>query len=501
MSKRATDALRDGVESGVTLAVVTRLCGVAYQAALELRYLEALALARDALAAAREVGGRAELSYALHVHGSLEGHLGRYDDGIARLHESLDLAVPGDDAERIGSTWHNLVEAYGFAGRPVEAVDHARRGLADLERLGLRRTYAALTSGQLTLALLALGRWSDADDVSRSVLAEDVDAYFALPVKFGRLHLLVRQGRVAATEALLADLGATFGAYDYTAAVCAAWEAELALWQREWPRARAALARADDITAATDEIMLELRLTVLAMRLAADEYQWTRTSAVPHDRHDVRAGADARLLRAEAFLQRIEDVVDCRSEPFHHTLLLARAERSRLDDPQPAEPWSAIAAGAGHDVYLAAYARWRQAEVLLGRDARLGRTTAAALLGEAAAAAVELGAEPLATEVTDLARRARIPLSTSAVDRDGDGESVDELAARGLTPREMEVLRLLGEGRSNREIGEILFISAKTASVHVTHILQKLDVATRVQAAVAAHRLVQPPRDSPVLPP
>ena len=70
---------------------------------------------------------------------------------------------------------------------------------------------------------------------------------------------------------------------------------------------------------------------------------------------------------------------------------------------------------------------------------------------------------------------------------------MEELEARGLTSRELEVLRLLGEGRSNREIGEALFISAKTASVHVTHILQKLNVTTRVQAAVAAHRLTQPP--------
>ncbi len=152
-SKQATEALREGVESGVTLAVVTRLCGVAYQAALELRYLDALVLARDALAAARQTGGRAEMSYALHVLGSLEGHLGDFDNGLSRLHESLDLAVQGDDAERIGSTWHNLVEAYGFAGRAAEAVEHAQRGLTDLERLGLHRTYAALTTGQLTLGL------------------------------------------------------------------------------------------------------------------------------------------------------------------------------------------------------------------------------------------------------------------------------------------------------------------------------------------------------------
>ena len=283
-SQRATEALRDGVESGVTLAVVTRLCGVAYQAALELRYLETLALASDAVAAAREVGGRAEVSYALHVLGSVEGHLGRYDDGIARLHESLELAVEGDDKERIGSTWHNLVEAYVFAGRPAEAVGHAERGIADLERLGLRRTYAALTSGQRTLGLLDLGRWAEADAVSTAVLGGDVDPYFAIPVKFGRLHLLIRRGQFGEAESVLADLQGSFAAYDYTVGICAAWEAELAIWQRDWRRARAALDRAEQITASTDEIMLELRLAALAARLEADEYGWSRASTSPPDR-------------------------------------------------------------------------------------------------------------------------------------------------------------------------------------------------------------------------
>jgi DNA-binding NarL/FixJ family response regulator len=58
----------------------------------------------------------------------------------------------------------------------------------------------------------------------------------------------------------------------------------------------------------------------------------------------------------------------------------------------------------------------------------------------------------------------------------------------GLTDRELAVLRLLAEGRTNTEIGAALFISPKTASVHVTHILRKLDVATRVQAATVAER-------------
>jgi DNA-binding NarL/FixJ family response regulator len=59
----------------------------------------------------------------------------------------------------------------------------------------------------------------------------------------------------------------------------------------------------------------------------------------------------------------------------------------------------------------------------------------------------------------------------------------------GLTPRELEVLGLLVEGRSNRQIAEELFISGKTASVHVTRILAKLGVHSRRDAAVLARQL------------
>ena len=64
-----------------------------------------------------------------------------------------------------------------------------------------------------------------------------------------------------------------------------------------------------------------------------------------------------------------------------------------------------------------------------------------------------------------------------------------ELDHFGLTARELEVMRLVAEGRSNGEIAERLFISRKTASVHVSNILAKLGVTTRVQAATVALRM------------
>ena len=68
-------------------------------------------------------------------------------------------------------------------------------------------------------------------------------------------------------------------------------------------------------------------------------------------------------------------------------------------------------------------------------------------------------------------------------------EPAAERTTAGLSPREIEVLRLVADGMSNGEIGEALFISRKTAGVHVTHILDKLGVANRVEAAMAASRL------------
>jgi DNA-binding NarL/FixJ family response regulator len=58
----------------------------------------------------------------------------------------------------------------------------------------------------------------------------------------------------------------------------------------------------------------------------------------------------------------------------------------------------------------------------------------------------------------------------------------------GLTPRERQVLALLASGATNREIGTALLMAERTASVHVSRILAKLDVRSRTEAAAVAHR-------------
>jgi DNA-binding NarL/FixJ family response regulator len=132
--------------------------------------------------------------------------------------------------------------------------------------------------------------------------------------------------------------------------------------------------------------------------------------------------------------------------------------------------------------FQAAYARLRAAEAALADN---GHETARELLEAAATSAQRLSAQPLLAEIRWLARHARLQLSGEA-DATEEGSDLQRL---GLTDREVEVLRHLADGRSNRQIGERLFISTKTVSVHVSNILAKLGVASRGEAAATAHRL------------
>ena len=135
--------------------------------------------------------------------------------------------------------------------------------------------------------------------------------------------------------------------------------------------------------------------------------------------------------------------------------------------------------GPGY-VYETARTQWRLAEALV----EAGRREEAADGWRAAReTAARLRAAPLAAALDDLARRARLDAGHR---QEHAQRPPDRLAA--LTDREREVLRLLARGLSNREIGTELFITPKTASVHVSNILGKLGAASRTEAAAIAHR-------------
>jgi DNA-binding CsgD family transcriptional regulator len=107
------------------------------------------------------------------------------------------------------------------------------------------------------------------------------------------------------------------------------------------------------------------------------------------------------------------------------------------------------------------------------------RTEAKRVLANASAEAIAIGSTLLADRIGALSQRAGFVVAPPP----------DESPVAGLTPREIEVLQLVAEGRSNGEIGSALFISTKTASVHVSNILAKLGVSGRGEAAAVAHRV------------
>jgi DNA-binding CsgD family transcriptional regulator len=167
--------------------------------------------------------------------------------------------------------------------------------------------------------------------------------------------------------------------------------------------------------------------------------------------------------------------------------LMTEAEVLAADGKDPSSRWAEAVAAAEPLAYpaLLARARLRHAEAIITADAGEGRVRAGELLRQADSVARRLGAAPLAEEIQALAARARLALDTAA----GGAAPVPPGDALGLTGRERDVLRLVAAGRSNRQIAEELFISPKTASVHVSNILAKLGVSGRGEAAAMAHRL------------
>jgi DNA-binding CsgD family transcriptional regulator len=156
----------------------------------------------------------------------------------------------------------------------------------------------------------------------------------------------------------------------------------------------------------------------------------------------------------------------------------AEAQLARLaghDQPaiwsHTAKTWDEL--GQPHE---AAWARVWLADAILRSSG--SRDTAAAALRAALATAERLGAAPLTENAQELARRGRLTLT----------DATTNPVALDLTPRELDVLRLVAAGRTNREIGQQLFISGKTVSVHVTHLLRKLDANSRREATEIAKR-------------
>ncbi len=217
-----------------------------------------------------------------------------------------------------------------------------------------------------------------------------------------------------------------------------------------------------------------IRPAAVGIAALADQARLARAAGQPADEFIAEAVELAGIARQGLNSQR--RVAAAVGVDGRGWLARAEAELRRASDDNAPDNWRAVVETFGPGfVYESARSQWRLAEAL----AEAGdRDEAQRQWQLAAAAADKLGATRLRAAVADLGRRARLGSSSRAVA--GSPLSV-------LTSRELEVLRALTGGRSNKEIAAELFISGKTVSVHVSNILAKLGAASRTEAAAIAH--------------
>jgi DNA-binding CsgD family transcriptional regulator len=444
------------------------------------RHEESLPIAREALVLARRAdAGEAEVR-ALTVIGGDLAYLGHREDGLAYFEQALQLAEHIGDLIGLERAYTNFTDALTMLGRPGDSARLGQKGLAAMGRYGIEAT--VLVSNRIE-ALLAIGDWYEADRLSAEALRRLTSSppdlvVFRAAVEIGRGDFAGARNHLESGRAALRG--------DRMRWLLDVHIAELALWERRWTDADAAiregLPRAQERGAA----QVGVQLCAEGLRAHAE------LVALARARRD-REAADGWLDRAgeligiaRSFAAEIQAITPNAGA----WLALAEAEYDRARGVAQPDAWSEAAAlwDRLERPPLVAYCRWREAEALVGAGA--SRTEASAPLREAHAIAARIGAVPLVGELDLLAQRARLDLvSPEAAVSEGRREIEEAL---GVTPREAEVLALVARGYTNREIADELVISTKTASVHVSHILRKLGASNRLEAATIAHRLGAP---------
>lgn len=445
------------------------------------------ALAERAVAIAREVGATGVEQHARMTLGTLYSYLGKPEEGLALLADAVEKARPLGAPDVYCRGLNNLASVMLGLGRAAEAETLARQGLEAAGSTGLLANTGAILAGNLAEALIVLGR----PDEAAEVLAE-----WEGDLGFGPFHEFLDRLR-----------------------------GELALERADLTTAAAFLAKARTAGRAAPQPQHELPIVRLAMQIAAREGR-------PLDaRAELLAVLDARAARLAAVDDRLQDGGGCgwllpvlaegagieadarglpSADPGRPAVLrrigevrarleptvplhlgwarLLEGELARAEGADTPAHWAAAVevlrtVGPGYPLVLALY-RSAETAVAAGR-----REAAATLLREARELAAARGDRHLRREISRLAERAGLALDG----RPGEvrrATAVPEVGeALGLTPRERDVLRLLTLGRTNRGIAEELYISPKTASVHVSNILAKLEVGGRGEAAALAHRL------------
>jgi DNA-binding CsgD family transcriptional regulator/tetratricopeptide (TPR) repeat protein len=438
----------------------------------------------EALTVARAIGSAEEEADVLVTQGMIEEYedparaRSLYVAGRARAAAAGNLWV--ESRALLDLAWlefdiGDLAAARAVFDEGVELAERTGRGWSDFG-ITMRR-------GQCLVRYEA-GDWDDSERLAAAVPGL-APALAVVALGAAALQLEVGRGRPAAARRLR-DLAALAGLDPIIDLEVAGLEADQATWQgdleRAWSAVQRGLATLDAGQFKASETVAGVWICTIGLLVQAERAERARAAGDAGTLSDAITVGHMLVERARTAVEhaRVSHGVDLLA--WHGVDLLAwhakaEAEWSRLQGRSDPKAWLAAVGGFSYGyVYEVARCRWRLAEALLGGGDREEATVAAQAAHETA---VRLGAAPLQAALELLARRGRLDLGIGLL---------PERGLVGLTPREVEVLRLLVEGRSNRQIAEQLFISGKTVSVHVTRILAKLGVHSRRDAAVLARQ-------------
>ncbi len=462
------------------------------------------AAAEEALRLARQVGdlsseGHALLSLAATLCPGGMALPG--SEGLDLIAQARSIASGTNAYETILHVAINESHLLEGAGEHEAAAEVARQGIARAEDYGLFRTSGTFLAINLAEPLMALGRWDEAVEVIEH--ARELS-----PPPINQASLDVVAGLIAA------DRGDATTAARWLAASRAVLDTAAFKDQHHLPltqlRIDAATAARDGSAAlaATADALSRYDLAGCLTR-----YAWpvllsgARACLLALGQAAARRD-DALGDSATALLDRLRPVAsELRTYgPVQQACQLtftALVRQAQLVPGQPVPDGLRAAWDAAADAWSAVRQphpeAWTLTAAAGAATAEGDRDGAATRLRRAATLAAGLGAAPLSDRIARLSHRVLRPVGDRAsADPAGGaahdapapgGSAVSPAAPLGLTARELEVLELIAAGRSNREIAAELFISAKTASVHVSNILAKLGVGSRGEAAATAYRL------------
>ncbi|MEC3918927.1 helix-turn-helix transcriptional regulator [Nocardia sp. CDC160] len=382
------------------------------------------------------------------------------DWALAHFAQAHRAAAGAGDARVVVdvATWESALLV--AAGRYEAAIAAVRQGLRAAHESFRFGESAPILYVKWAQALAALGRWGEA----RAVVDE---AQFGELPPLSRAAMMLCFARISLAEG---DSGAARDAAEEVARLLgdSRWAAQYRLELVALRCALALEAGAEEVAAAD------------LAGLFADPNGAATLFAHPHEAWPLVVLA-ARTAGAPAELLALGDALPTASpvDSAHRAVFTARLTGSAARWLAAATAWRAIERPYDTAIALLGVAESAAAEG--------NRPQSASALWELIEIATRLGAVPLRRAAEAVSERARIPLADPA-GQPSKAQGGNASGSFGLTPRELDVLRLVAKGLSNRGLAAELFISANTAGVHVSRILTKLGVASRTEAAAFAHQ-------------